>query len=183
MKPNTVVSVAVTPETEEMVAEYLSTRNLGQRASGGNGSPEQQKHGMWGQMTVSHWLTDEYPDLMASSDGFDGGVDITYLGMSIDIKTMGRNVPGDKPWYVNNLNASQTTNIYKADTYIFCSYNKKKHVVDIVGWLPKQCLELKSDYFEAGTDRERDDGTFTHCRTNMFEIPNSDLLDISYLKQ
>jgi len=56
-------------------------------------------------------------------------------------------------------------------------------VIDIVGWLPKQCLELKSDYFEAGTDRERDDGTFTHCRTNMFEIPNSDLLDISYLKQ
>ena len=48
---------------------------------------------------------------------------------------------------------------------------------------PKQCLELKSDYFEAGTDRERDDGTFTHCRTNMFEIPNSDLLDVSYLKQ
>jgi hypothetical protein len=125
--------------TEDLIKHFhwLQTKiDLGQRKAGGNGDPAQQFTGMIGECIVRHELG---LDWMQPKDGWDNGIDLEKYDITLDVKTMGRNVPV-RPNFTNNFWAWQDK--FKFDGYVFCSYNKKLQILTICGW------QTKSEFIE-----------------------------------
>ncbi len=151
--------------------EQLKRYNFGQRGYA-DGTPEQQLTGITGQTVISELFGFAWID---GGSGFDGGIDLIYEGLSIDVKTMGRTTDV-RPYYVNNFIALQKKN--EVDVYIFASYNKINHELTVVGWLPKKELLNKAKFYPKGTVRKRSDGSSFKTFTDLFEIENNKLNNV-----
>ncbi len=167
-----VFKIRVKKEIIEHCQKQIEHHNFGQRGYA-DGTPEQQLIGIIGQTVVLDLFNLPWVD---GSTGFDGGVDLTYHNITIDIKTMGRTT-GVRPYYVNNFIGLQKK--YNVDAYIFASYNKRNNILTIVGWLPKQLLEKKARFFPKGTIRTRSNGTQFKTFADLYEIKNSDLFAVN----
>jgi hypothetical protein len=152
--------------SEDQVSRY----NFGQR-SHANGNKEEQTTGVIGQCVVMDMFGVGYVD---GSSGFDNGIDISFNGVGLDVKTMGRTVD-PRPEYTNNLMASQMS--YDTDAYIFCSYNKKSRNLTVCGWLPKSEIRNVGRHYEKGAVRTRADKTTFVTKADMYEIDNSVLYE------
>ncbi len=162
-----------------LVEEYLQNHNLGNRGIE-DGDHAKQRIGLIGELTVYKYLFNEYPDLNLRQDGFDGGHDIKFNGLLIDVKTMGRK-SYVRPNFVNNFYLLQSN--HNSDTLVFCSFHTVDNVLEICGCLPKLALSAKGIYYATGTRRIRSDGSSFTFRQNNYEVENKDLDDIELLKQ
>jgi len=157
-------------------SEYLIDHfNFGKRFAA-NGSPEEQRTGVIGQNMVLRLLG--YP-LMDGSGGCDDGTDIDYGGMKVDIKTMGRD-HDPKPDWVNNYIGYQMK--FKTDVFIFCSFNKSSLRLTVCGYCPKDLFIKKASYYPQGTPRYRDDGSTFPSKAPLYEIKNSDIVDVQSIQ-
>lgn len=145
--------------------------NFGQR-SFANGSQDQQLTGIIGQCVLMELFG--WP-LIDGATGCDGGFDIVFKSLRIDVKTMGRTTDV-RPYYVNNFLAVQFG--FDNDLYIFCSLNKNKNELTVCGWLPKDKFTEKAKYYPKGTIRTRSDGTTFPTFADLYEIVNADLYDV-----
>jgi len=159
----------------EHCKNQLKWYNFGKRGYA-DGTPEQQLVGIIGQTVVSDLFDLPWID---GSKGFDGGVDLVYKDITLDVKTMGRTTDV-RPYYVNNFIGLQKK--YDVDAYIFASFNKRSKELTIVGWLPKELLDKRADFFPKGSIRTRSDGTKFATFTDLYEIKNSDLFDIKSIE-
>ena len=162
----------------EACLTFLKSHTLGNRGIE-DGSFEQQLTGLIGEYIVYYHLKKAKPNLSDKADGFDGGIDIVHNGMRIDVKTMGRNsyVRGE---YVNNFYVMQQK--YDSDTLVFCSYHKSQKVLEICGWINKNELSEKGIFYQSGSKRLRNDGSFFYFRQDNYEVKNQDLQPIDLLK-
>ena len=165
------VKDSIIKHCEEQIKKY----NFGKRGYA-DGTPKQQLVGIIGQTVVLDLFGLPWID---GGKGFDGGVDLVYRGITLDVKTMGRTTDV-RPYYVNNFIGLQKK--YIVDAYIFVSFNKKTKELTIVGWLPKKLLEEKADFFPKGSFRTRSDGSKFRTFTDLYEIKNSDLFDINSIE-
>ena len=155
------------------VWDFVSKNNIGQRSKA-NGNKEQQYVGLLGEVMIKKHLGLDY----SLSYGFDGGFDLNYKGLNIDVKTMGRMV-NPRPYYVNNFIAYQ--NKFNCDAYIFCSLNKTDYNLTICGWVTKPQLQERSIIYEEGTIRTRSDGSTFKLKAPTYEIENNKLNQMSKL--
>lgn len=154
--------------------EQLKQYNFGMRGKA-DGTPEQQWVGIVGQTVVLDLFGRPWVN---GGMGFDGGVDMEFEHLSIDIKTMGRTTRV-KPWYVNNFIGLQKD--YPAQSYLFTSFNKKSFQLTITGWLPKEVLFKRATFFEKGMVRIRSDGSSFCTFADLYEIENKQLYQIRSL--
>ena len=152
--------------------ECVEHTNFGMRKEA-NGNKEQQLTGIIGQSVVMDLFECGYVD---PNGGFDGGVDLEFMGYRIDVKTMGRTTDA-KPIYTNNFLKLQ--DYLNTDIYLFCSYNKNTQELTICGWIDKDEFKTKRTYYPKGTTRTRTDGTTFDLFADTYEIDNSQLNDIS----
>ena len=169
------IEVKVKTEILKKSLSILEKVNLGQRGVA-DGNYEEQKVGLIGQLTICDLYKIDYPNF--ENGQFDGGYDIMFNNKKIDIKTMGRTVD-IKDHYVHNLMGLQKS--YDNDLYLFCSYNKKRDVIQICGWINKDDAFKKSSFFKKGTKRYRDDLTYVTAKHDLYEIKNSDLISVNNL--
>lgn len=164
-------TVKVTDEIFHHCQNQVDTHNFGRR-SFGNGTKEQQLTGIIGQSVVMEMFGQGYVD---GSTGFDGGKDISVLGYSIDVKTMGRKSKV-YPSYANNFMAVQKS--LNTDIFIFCSLNKTTNELTVCGWIPKAEFLMRATLHKKGSLRYRDDGTSFPLFADMYEISNKELYDV-----
>ena len=118
--------------------------------------------------------------LIDGADGCDGGEDINYRGLVIDVKTMGRTVDV-RLGFVNNFIALQMG--FNTDLYIFCSLNKRNYELTVCGWIPKSEFLKKAKLYPQGTIRTRTDGSTFRTFADLYEIGNEDLIDVSSFEE
>ncbi len=169
------IEVKVKTEILKKSLSILEKVNLGQRGVA-DGNYEEQKVGLIGQLTIYDLYKIDHPNFENSQ--FDGGYDIIINNKKTDIKTMGRTVD-IKDHYVHNFIGLQKN--YENDLYIFCSYNKKRDVIQICGWINKDEFFKKCSFFKKGAKRYRDDGSYFNTKTDLYEIKNIDLIRINNL--
>lgn len=90
--------------------------------------------------------------LIDGADGFDNGKDISYKGLVIDVKTMGRTVD--------------------VHPDIYSSLNKRNFELTVCGWISKSELFAKAVKFPKGSIRKRSDGTEFRTFSDLYEISN-----------
>ncbi len=154
----------------------VNTYNFGKRGYA-DGNKEEQYTGILGQNVVCNYFDSP---LASGEDGFDDGVDLTINNKRIDVKTMGRNVPV-KYEYTNNFIASQDG--YNTDIYIFCSINKKESILTMCGWVTKKQFISRRIFHKKGSLRFRKDGTFIKVKSDLYEIDNNMLNNMSSFKK
>ena len=164
--------VKVKDEIIQHCQKQVDTYNFGRRYTA-NGTKEQQLTGIIGQCVVMEMFGQGYID---GSTGCDGGTDISVMGCSIDVKTMGRSseVRYD---YVSNYMAIQKQ--FNTDLFIFCSYHKVKRELTICGWISKADLLKRATLYPKGTIRYRSDGTSFPTYADLYEIRNDKLNDVN----
>lgn len=150
----------------------IDNYNFGKR-SVANGNREQQLTGIIGQCVLMDLFGQGFVD---GSKGCDDGTDISVLGYSIDVKTMGRttDVRSD---YVNNFIALQLK--FTTDIFIFCSFHKLKKEITVCGWIPKADFLQKASFYPKGTTRTRSDGSSFNTFADLYEIRNDMLNDVA----
>lgn len=154
----------------------VEIHNFGQRYTA-NGTKEQQLTGIIGQSVIMQLFG---LPLVDGNSGFDGGVDITYNGITIDVKTMGRTTDV-RDYYVHNFVGLQM--YLNPDAYIFCSFNKTNNELTVCGWVTKEQFKERSLFFKKGSTRKRSDGTEFKTFSDLYEIPNRELNDIESIEQ
>lgn len=145
--------VRVKAEQLLYVEELLKTANFGRRGEF-DGNHEQQLTGILAQTVVADLLELPRPVDEGKSDN---GIDFIINGLTVDLKTMGRNVPM-KESFVHNLYGSQIE--FDTKIFLFSSLNKRTEVLTICGWLTKEDFQEKAIHFPQGTKRYRDNGTY-----------------------
>jgi len=165
-------TVAVEHNIIEHCKTVIARHNFGKRFTA-NGTKEQQLTGVIGQSVVMDFFNMGFVD---GSSGFDDGVDLVSNNKTIDVKTMGRTTP-IKPGYTNNFLKLQ--DYFKTDIYIFCSYNKKKQVLTVCGWISKVDFIKKRRFYPKGSIRTRFDKTTFTTFADLYEIDNSDLNNVN----
>lgn len=167
------INISVTKEIKNKAKLILEKVNLGNRGIA-DGNYEEQKVGLIGQLIIHDLYQVGHSKF--EDNKFDGGFDIIINNQKCDIKTMGRTVD-IKDHYVHNFIGLQKN--YENDLYIFCSYNKKKNLLQICGWINKNDFFNKCDFYKKGTKRYRDDGSFFQTKADLYEIKNSSLISIN----
>ena len=165
-------TVAVEHTLIEHCKTVLAKHNFGKRFTA-NGTKEQQLTGIIGQSVVMNFFDQGFVD---GSSGFDEGVDLVFSNKTIDVKTMGRTT-SVKPGYTNNFLKLQ--DYFKTDIYIFCSYNKKKQVLTVCGWISKDDFIKKRRFYPKGSIRTRFDKTTFTTFADLYEIDNTDLNNVN----
>lgn len=155
--------------------EQIKKFNFGQRGYA-DGTLSQQLTGIIGQSVIADLF--DLP-LIDGSTGFDYGEDLQYNNFVIDVKTMGRTTDV-RPYYVNNFVGLQKK--YSTDIYIFASLNKNTNELTVVGWTTKVDLLKKSKFFPKGSFRYRSDGTKFKTFTDLYEIENKDLMQVTSIE-
>lgn len=150
--------------------------NYGQRGNA-DGDKRQQVRGLIGQCMVMDALGYELPRI---SHEHDGGVDLTYKGLTIDIKTMGRNCD-PRPEFVNNLIGLQSH--FDVDAYIFTSLNREDVSLTICGWILKKEFMKLADFTPKNGTRLRADGTSFQTKADLYELANNRLNDVYTITQ
>lgn len=163
-------------EIKTYCGRLISEYNFGHRGIA-DGNREEQYTGMVGQCMICKLFETALP---TGEGGFDQGVDLTFEGLSIDVKTMGRTT-AVRPHYVNNFIGLQKD--YKTDIYIFCSINKKTSILTVCGWVTKAQLLERASFFKKGTKRYRSDGSWFRTKADLYEIANSKLNPADSVKE
>jgi hypothetical protein len=151
--------------------QQVELHDFGQRSTA-NGTTEQQTTGIIGQSMIQSLFGLQLVD---GGMGCDDGTDITYEGVTIDVKTMGRTTDV-RPYYVNNFLALQLK--FKTELLIFCSFNKITNELTICGWCTKEHFKSKASYHPKGVERTRSDGTTFKTFADLYELANAELLDV-----
>ena len=161
---------------KDNIIEHCKTQiqkfNFGNRGVA-DGTKAQQLTGIIGESVVANLFG---LPLIDGSGGFDYGEDLKYNNLVIDVKTMGRTTDV-RPYYVNNFIGLQKK--YKTDIYIFTSINQKTNELTVCGWIDKKLLFDKASFFPKGTFRFRSDKSKFKTFTDLYEISNKDLFQIS----
>ena len=157
-------SVLLTDSFREKIDQKLEGRNLGNRTSGFNGSKQQQRIGVYGEIAVKRLLgMDE-----TISDGFDEGIDLTVGSYSFDVKTTRRTVPA-QPNYEGSVKKTQVYGeVYKNNSYIFCSYNINNNHLTIIGAIQKDTFKSNGWLVKYGESIGCGQG---YCKSDMVTIP------------
>lgn len=156
--------------------KQLSEFNFGNRYTA-NGTKEQQLTGIIGQSAIMKLFGGSYVD---GKGGFDGGIDLIYHNLKIDIKTMGR-VTDVQPNFTNNFLKLQ--DYLETDIYIFCSYHKTKEELTICGWIDRSTFKMRRKFYAKGSLRTRNDGTNFETFSDLYEIDNTDLNQVNSLEE
>lgn len=121
------------------------TKKLLEGDSGGyrgvfDGDYYQRFFGLLGEVLCADLLGVPRP---VKEGGFDGGYDLEYNGIKIDVKTVMRTV---KPLlkYGCNVPSSQLGENYCADVYFFLSYDKSAGLFWFCGWISKKAFLEKA---------------------------------------
>lgn len=162
------VSQKIIAHCKQQIINY----NFGKRRVA-NGTKEQQLTGIIGQSVVMELFGF---GLIDGSTGFDDGVDLVYGNKKIDVKTMGRTTRVKKT-YTNNFLKLQ--DYFSTQVYIFCSYNKRNYYLTICGWIDKASFIKNRKFYPKGCKRTRFDGTSFRTFSDLFEIDNKYLNDVS----
>jgi hypothetical protein len=160
------LDIHVSPEQIKYVEDLLQRVNFGRRGDA-DGDYTMQRTGIIGQVVVCDLLKQPRP----KGDGFDKGIDLEIHGMKIDVKTMGRTVPFVRGrGYVHNFMGSQAH--FDTQIYLFCSFNMRKNILTICGWLPKVDFFQRSSFFRQGEIRVNHGGKRIAIRRKdgMYEI-------------
>ena len=165
--------INVTDEIKGRCWNYLQNNTMANRGEF-DGDKIKQFTGLVGEVVVGSIFG--HP--ISFGDGFDGGYDFMIGDLKVDVKTMGRNVE-PRDYYVNNFVGFQKD--YDCDIYIFTSLNKKTSMLTICGWVTKEELFNRSEFYEKGEVRHRGDGSKFKTEADLYEIENSDLNSISEL--
>lgn len=168
--------IQVKPEIAKHCVDQIQKYNFGQRRVA-NGTPARQLTGIIGQSVIMDLFG---LGLVDGETGFDGGTDIIYAGINIDVKTMGRTTPV-RPFYVNNFIGLQLK--LHCDVYIFCSLNKLNNVLTVCGWITKKDFLEKASFFPKGSMRTRSDGSTFRTFADLYEIENGELNDVDSFEQ
>jgi len=147
--------------------KFSESTNLGNRIRN-NGSKTEQLVGIISENTVRNYLG---LDLMKPNSGWDGGFDITYNSLKLDIKSM-RRKRQPLPYYVNNIFDDQRN--HNCDGYIFTSLNTESKTLTICGWISKDEFYKKATLYKKGSLRKRGNDVF-NLRANNWEIENDKL--------
>lgn len=153
--------------------ELVRNNNFGNRGHY-DGDKNQQFVGILSENCVRQlW---GYP-LVGDSVGFDGGYDLLWNGLKIDVKSMTRAYPM-KPHYVHNVIDRQIN--YQAEAFLFCSLNIRNSILTICGWIEKEEFKRLAKFYKSGTVRVRDNGTTFSLDTDNWEIENKHLKPFNY---
>ena len=166
------IDIKVSDVISKYATEQVKRYNFGQRGIA-DGNQEEQKTGIIGQSIVQDLLGLPSPD---GESGFDNGVDFELNNKKIDVKTMGRTVPM-RDYFVHNFIGLQKE--YDVDIYIFCSLNKTNNILTICGYIRKDELDEKANFYEKGTERIRSNGSTFNTKADLYEIPQSNLRKIN----
>ena len=120
----------VTDEQKIYAKRLVTQYNFGNRGVA-NGNQQEQYIGILGQTVFADLLNMIRP---SGKGGFDGGFDFFINHKRVDVKTMGRTV-AVKDFYVHNFIGLQKD--FNVDFYVFCSYNRKKDILTICGYVSK----------------------------------------------
>ncbi len=166
--------IIITPTNDQLQYSQRvnDNYNLGNRGYG-DGNKSEQFIGILGQIVLSDFLSSTR---MIGNEGFDEGIDFVINGKKVDVKTMGRTVD-IRSHFVHNFIGYQMK--YDTDYYIFQSYNKNKNQLSICGYVTKEELKQRSEFYEKGTIRTRDDGSTFVNKAPLYEIMQSSLNPIN----
>ncbi len=170
------IKYTVPEEIKEKVAKYLSTHNIAKRGEF-DGDYERQFNGKVGECVVFSRLYKKMMEL--KGEGSDGGTDIVYKGLTIDVKTMSRSVY-TKIDYSNNYPDLQMK--FPTDILVFCSFNRKENVMEICGWIFKCELERKGVLRLKGTDIISGKKGLVY-EDDIWEVKNEDLYPFEWLEK
>ncbi|MFA5130452.1 MAG: hypothetical protein WC477_06105 [Patescibacteria group bacterium] len=159
----------VTQEQTEFARNAVERFDFGKRGKG-DGTKEQQFVGILGQTVIADLLKMNRPD---GTSGFDNDIDFIINGMSVDVKTMGRQVEV-QDHYMHNLVAYQAN--YDVDYYIFLSFNKVTGIMSICGYIPHEVYIILAKFHDIGTERTMADGRTFQLRAPCYEL-RQDLLN------
>jgi len=166
------IKIKISDELISYCKKQVELYNFGQRGIA-DGNKEEQFVGCIGE-SILREIFGKPP--LDGSNGFDGGCDILYEKIKIDVKTMGRTTDV-KDYYVHNFIALQKK--YDVDVYIFTSFNKRKRELTVCGWITKEDFFKKAKIFKKGTKRYRSNGSYFETKADLYEIKNSELNDIT----
>lgn len=143
---------AFTEEQRDYCVRYLQEHSLGHRGSF-DGAYISQFFGLLGQVVVSDLVGYSRP---SGPGGFDGGVDLTINGVTVDVKTVIRSSDAKMNWKVN-LTGTQA--LYQTDVLLFLNYNRTEGVFTFLGWLSKKDFLARALLNRVGDKITRDDGS------------------------
>ena len=158
--------------TIKTVKDFLNGNSVANRGKF-DGSKRNQAVGLACELEAHNYLLGYYPIL---KNGFDGGIDFVYKGLTIDVKSMERK-GYVKDYYVNNFIRLQER--YNTDVLLFCNYNNKERVVELCGWIYKKELNDKAKLYKAGELRTRSDGSTFELTVDNYEIGMNQLRSIN----
>lgn len=160
--------VGVPEEVVEYAGAVLMRQSFGRRGKA-DGNPGQQLIGLVGEVLLQDLFR---APCTKATGGPDGGVDLLFHGVTIDVKTMRRDAPV-RPQYVNNFSGLQAQSPSRA--LIFCSLNWNRRVLTVCGWTLKDLFFRVAEFSPKGTKRYRADGTHFPAEADLYEIRNCDL--------
>lgn len=168
--------IKVTNEQYNFAKDLVSNYNFGQRGYG-DGNRREQLTGLIGQTVFADLLKTPRPD---GSTGFDNGTDFIINNKKVDIKTMSRKV-SMKDHYVHNFIGYQRN--YDVDYYIFASLNTAANILTVCGCIQKDRFRELASFYNKGDLRYRDDGTSFPAKAPLYEILQSDLVQVKTLEE
>ena len=168
-------SIFPSDEQKSAAKKLVENHNIGLRGKA-DGSKQEQYYGMLGQICLCDMLRFKRP---TGDEGFDGGIDFIINDIKVDLKTMHRTVDVLEH-YVHNFIGYQMD--YPCQFYIFASYNINTNKLTLCGVISKKEFLSKATFYEKGTVRTRDDGTSFISKAPLYEIKQSDLIQISNKK-
>lgn len=166
----------VTADQWVYASSLIAYYNFGQRGLG-DGNEIEQLTGMLGQTVMADLLGVERPN---GEDGFDEGVDFIINNKRVDVKTMTRTTDV-RDYYVHNFIGYQKN--YDVDYYVFLSYNKRKRELTVCGCIDKKSFFEKADYYPKGTRRTRSNGSYFYSKAPLYEIKQTELMQVDNMKQ
>ena len=112
-------------------------------------------------------------------EGDDGGMDLEWANLRVDIKATVRNTP-PRPEWPSNLRAAQAL---RAGThaFIFCALHREARALTVMGFLEKRDLQ-HGWYCKRGEKRTRTDGTRFTCHEDMYEVPTAAMTPIGTIQ-
>jgi len=166
------------PIDEQLIIKattYVDTHKIGRRKKF-NGNRTNQVVGITGELMVAELLGATLPE----THDFDGGWDFSFMGKQVDVKTLGRTGDASLEFYSNVIEAQIHL---KATHYLFCSLNKKKRELTIVGFISKEDFLKKATFYREGDCLTRVNGDKMKLKASGYFIQNKELIQINSIAE
>jgi hypothetical protein len=168
------VIIPIDPKVKQTCQDFLTTHGWGNRGRE-DGTPEQRLFGLLSECMVYNYLFGHYQKITI---GQDGGIDFHYKGLSVDVKSIGRDI-WTQGYFTNSVYAMQMKS--PAEIYIFCSVNRVQQSLEISGWCYSEYLKKHGEFIKKGTYCERKNGKSFTARQDNYFIRNYELIPIQEL--